>query len=366
VATPFHVIVDDALESRPRGLSAPSRGMIGALLATRPSGVEVVGFVSSSPAADRAELARQFPDLARLRTSPLRYRELAAAWRHGLVAPLGGMVHAPSLFAPLSGRREQVVVTIHDAIAWLEPDSVSGSANWYRAMGRRADRYADAVVVPSHAVASAFEERGMFRDRMHVIPGAATPSLNVPDDAAMRRARRGLPRDYIASSSTLDPRTGLHELLTALARLDAPLVLLGDPDWNGRTLEEALAAAGVDTARVTVVPDADTPDRAAILAGARLFVEPSRLEGFGANALDAMTVGTALIATADPAIVELADGAARLVDRDDVAEGLHASIGDLLEDDAAVDRLRIAGGDRARAFSWRDAAERVWQLHADL
>ena len=28
--------------------------------------------------------------------------------------------------------------------------------------------------------------------------------------------------------------------------------------------------------------------------------------------------------------------------------------------------LGTAAGDRARAFSWRDSAEKVWQLHADL
>jgi hypothetical protein len=26
----------------------------------------------------------------------------------------------------------------------------------------------------------------------------------------------------------------------------------------------------------------------------------------------------------------------------------------------------VLAGDRGRAFSWREAAERVWQLHADL
>ncbi len=38
----------------------------------------------------------------------------------------------------------------------------------------------------------------------------------------------------------------------------------------------------------------------------------------------------------------------------------------VLGDDELAERLRIAGRDRARAFSWRDAAEKVWQLHADL
>ena len=33
---------------------------------------------------------------------------------------------------------------------------------------------------------------------------------------------------------------------------------------------------------------------------------------------------------------------------------------------AAAERLAVLAGDRGRAFSWREAAERVWQLHAEL
>ncbi|WP_454169941.1 hypothetical protein [Microbacterium paulum] len=33
---------------------------------------------------------------------------------------------------------------------------------------------------------------------------------------------------------------------------------------------------------------------------------------------------------------------------------------------AAAERAGILAADRGRAFSWLSAAERVWQLHADL
>ncbi len=48
------------------------------------------------------------------------------------------------------------------------------------------------------------------------------------------------------------------------------------------------------------------------------------------------------------------------------ATALADAIAGLLGDDAAADRLGVAAGDRAKAFTWRDAAEKVWQLHADL
>lgn len=50
----------------------------------------------------------------------------------------------------------------------------------------------------------------------------------------------------------------------------------------------------------------------------------------------------------------------------DLAEGLAARLSELASDTEARTVLGLAGQDRARAFTWRDAAEKTWQLHADL
>ncbi|MGN6324968.1 glycosyltransferase [Pseudolysinimonas sp.] len=362
MATPFHVIVDDVLDTRPRGLADYARALLPALVAATPSGIEAIGFLSAGTSND-AEVERLLPGLTALQHSVLPHQQLAAAWRRGLSAGLGGMVHSPSLLAPLGGRSDQTVVTVHDAVPWREPDTVDGRASWYRDMAKRADRFAAAVVAPSYAVAAALEEEGLFRDRVRVIPSAGTPGLDLPPDAAARRVAHGLPDTYIASAATLNPRKGLGALLRALHGLDVPLVLLGGPAFAGRTLAEGLADAGIPAGRV-LVADAPAPaDRAAVLAGAALFVEPSRLEGFGTDVLDAMTLGVPVITTDDPALVELVLDAAVVVPG---GHGLRDAIAGLLKDEPARRRLGIAGQDRARAFSWRDAAERIWQLHADL
>lgn len=45
---------------------------------------------------------------------------------------------------------------------------------------------------------------------------------------------------------------------------------------------------------------------------------------------------------------------------------LIATINDVIGDTERLSRLRILGMDREQAFSWRDSAERVWQLHAEI
>ena len=47
-------------------------------------------------------------------------------------------------------------------------------------------------------------------------------------------------------------------------------------------------------------------------------------------------------------------------------EDLGDALAQILGSAAAVERYAVLAGDRGRAFSWLGAAERVWQLHADL
>ena len=121
----------------------------------------------------------------------------------------------------------------------------------------------------------------------------------------------------------------------------------------------APAAGAGDRVVITIGP----ADAAAVLAGADVYVQPSIAAGFGAGMLDAMSLGIPVLAADLPALQETAaEGAHFVADGDDLGDAIRS----LLDDDAARERLVVAGRDRAKAFTWRDAAEKVWQLHADL
>lgn len=357
--TTLRFIVDDIVSGRGR-LPRYAGDLGAALLAAAPRGADIAGFVAASPEGDYALLAERLPGLKLLHKSALTRGQLAAAWQRGFTPlPGTGVVHAPSLFAPLRKHDrattpgDQTVVTIHDAIAWTHPELlVPRVASWTRAMGARAERYADAVVVPTHAVAADLEEHLGLADRIRVIGGAPSTSLVLPGDAAERRARLGLPDRYVVAAIEGDGRNGFARL--AAASPGVPVVVLADAG-------EAAIVEGVDA--LTLLEDASDADRAAVLAGAAVFVQPSVAAGFGAAMLDAMSLGVPVVAADVPALRETADDAALLVPADD---DLGEAIRGLLDDDDARDRLAVAALDRAKAFSWRDAAEKVWQLHADL
>lgn len=358
--TTMRVIVDDIVSGGRGRLPRYAADLTRALLAVAPRGADVAGFVAASPESDYQLLAERLPGLKQLHKSALTRGTLKAAWHRGFTPlPGTGVVHAPSLFAPLRKHdralspSDQTVVTIHDAIAWTHPELLpSRVASWTRAMGARAGRYADAVVVPTHAVAADLEEHLDLGGRVRVIGGASASTVVLPDDAAARRARLDLPDRYVVAMIEADGRNGFARL--AAASPGVPIVVLTDAG-------ESAVVEGGET--FTVIEDADDADRAAVLAGAALFVQPSIAAGFGAAMLDAMSLGVPVLGTDIPALQETAADAALLVAADD---DLGEAIRGILADDEARARLGVAGRDRSGAFTWRDAAEKVWQLHADL
>lgn len=347
------------------------------IIRTAPRGCYVEGFVSASTEPEYAHILDTLPGLQQLHKSPLAGRELRAAWQHGFTRlPGSGMVHAPSALAPLSRHDrlndgDQIAVTFHDALAWTHPDSLPPrTVSWYRAMAKRAQKYADAIVVPSHAVADQLTELVDFGDRIRVISGAPSSTLVVGQDADERAKRLDLPERYILASGSLEARRGIDQLVRALGRLDArvPLLLAGT-EPEDPALAALLAEAGVGADRTRGLGTLDDKDLAVVIARATVFAYPNLEEGFGLPVLEAFALGAPVVHSDAPALLELSADAGLAVARDDEAgypERLAAAIGSVLDDAQLAERLKYEGFDRASVFSWRSSAEKVWQLHADL
>ncbi len=378
--TTLRVIVDQIVAPIPGGIGRYTEELTRELIRTAPAGCDVAGIVSASPEQDYELLTTLLPDLSGLFKSTLARRELELAWQHGFTRlPGSGMLHATGLFAPLSkhdhlnNSGEQSVVTIHDVIPWTHPEALSPRRlGWDRGMAKRAQRYADAVVVPTHAIAAQLAEVADFGDRIRVIGGAVSSKLTLPVDPDVRAARLELPDRYILSVGTLQPHKGVVSLIRALARPElagVPLLIAGPEGWKGLDIAGIALEAGVEPDRVRSLGYLADADLAVALDRAAVFVFPSLAEGFGLPVIEAFNFGVPVVHSDDPAVVEVADGAGIVVQRDDpegYPERLAAAISSVLEDPVLAERLNFLGRDRAKAFSWADSAEKVWQLHADL
>lgn len=379
MTTTLRVILDQIVAPVPGALGRYTRDLGRAIVATAPKGCEVEAIVSSSPPDDYNRVMAEVPGLAGLYKTSLARRELAAAWQLGITtSPGGGMIHGTSLFAPLRrhGREagNQVVATVHDVLAWTHPEALSAaSVAWQKSMLKRAVRHADAVVVPTHALAERLHQIADLGDRVRVIGTAPRTGLVVGPDADARAARLGIPREYIVVPGTLEPRKGLVDVFTALARRgvpEVPVVVLGPDTWGDQHVAAVADEMGVAAARISNLDDLDAADLAVVISRALAFVAPSHDESSGTALIEAFSLGTPVIHSDVPAHLEVSAGAGLAVPvgmaDNGYADRLAAAITSVVSDRSLADRLSIAGSDRSRAFSWRDAGERVWQLHADL
>jgi glycosyltransferase involved in cell wall biosynthesis len=276
------------------------------------------------------------------------------------------LVHAPSLAVP-PHPRVPLVVTVHDAAAELFPESFPPLGLRFHRRGlRAAARRADLVLTVSEAAADEIVDHSTIgRDRIRVVPNGIAPARVDPAVRDRHLARLGLAnRPFVLWIGSLEPRKGVGTLVAAMVRLRSrgrmasgasdpvPLVLAGYAGWlSDEVVSRAeLAALGADLHQLGPVGEEELWS---LYSGAALFAFPSRHEGFGLPVVEAMSQGTPVVASDIPAIREVAGDAARLVPVGDVARWADA-LEELLADDAARDRMAIAGLARAGRYAIAD------------
>lgn len=353
----LRIVLDQLVQVADPDQAEAALALAAGLIDTAPRGCVVSAIVSAGSELD-------LPGVSDVRPMPLPRRELLASWQLGIAPGVGGgLIHAPSLAAPLvrhdrMNDHDQTTVTLWDLRAWEAPETLSrAAAVWHKGMLRRAAKYADAVVVPSHTMAARLADIAALGDRVRVIAGAAPLGFAVPEDAAERREALTLPTRYVLITGESD---SFAEGFRAAAQADVDAVVIDAAEGAEPALAELAAAHGLPERRAHIRGVLDAADRAAVIAGADAVVATSGSSGWPWRAVEAMTLGVPLVAV-DSGVHRdvIADGGV-LVRAAEFTDALQDALGD------GARRQRVLAADRARAFSWQSSAERVWALHADL
>jgi glycosyltransferase involved in cell wall biosynthesis len=175
----------------------------------------------------------------------------------------------------------------------------------------------------------------------------------------------GLAPGYFLFLGNPKPHKNLERVGRAFARLPPDgrrLVVAGAAD----TADEAaihLWARELTLGERLVVLGRIAQDRLpALVQGALALVFPSLYEGFGLPLVEAMAAGTPVIASTTPALVEIAGGAAELVDPLDVG-AIAGAMALLAADPGRCSALVRAGLERADAFRWESTAARTLAVY---
>ncbi|HET9140904.1 glycosyltransferase family 1 protein [Actinophytocola sp.] len=362
------VLAEQLLAPVPGGTGRYTAELLAALAATAPAGWRVAGVTAWHSDVARAAVA----GVAGPRRLPLPRRGLAAAWERGLpLWPGGTSVHAPTPLAPPGPRRgRRLVVTVHDAVPFTHPETLTArGASWHRTMIARATRCADAVVVPTAAVAAELRRHAPGPAPVHVVPhGVPAALLAEPDPAQAARVaeRLALPERYVLAVGTIEPRKGLDVLVEAMAGAgapDLPVVVAGPPGWGGVNLVAIAERHGLPRERLRLLGRITDAELAVVLRRAGVLAVPSRAEGFGLPVLEAMAVGVPVVHSDAPALVEVAGDTTVVTPYGDAA-AMTVALRHSVDGDTA--QLITRARRRAAEFTWSRAAEAVWRVHTGV
>jgi glycosyltransferase involved in cell wall biosynthesis len=321
------------------------------------------------------ELAVAHPDLAErfpLRTLALRGRLKAlrvAAETTWLAAQvrrdrLDVVWHPGGVVPPLTGGAA-TVLTVHDLRPLDLPEGFSRTKVAYlRAVLPRSVRRAGIVTAPSQQVVAEIVARfGIAPERARPVLHGIGADHFVPVPAAevdRAAATLDLRGRWLLYPVITYPHKDHVTLVRAFARLapdhpDVDLVLTGGEGPAEADVRRAIAASGVADRirRPGRVPRADLD---ALLQGAAAVAFPSRYEGFGNGALEALARGTPVVASDATSLPEVVGDGGLLVPPGDV-EAWAGALARVLDDPALAARLGASGRAHAARFTDRAGAE---------
>lgn len=287
------------------------------------------------------------------------------------------IAHVP-YWAPPDFCRIPVVVTIHDVIPLIMPE-YRGSllSQAYTRYVSRTARKADWIITDSessrHDISDLLE---LPEERISTIYLAADRRFRELDLHTMVNLteKYGLPDHFLLYLGGYDIRKNVSRLLKAFAMLpdelkrDYPLVLASRlpakatpriedvrPLISQLRLEDSVFIAGW----------IDEDDKPALYRMAEAFLFPSLYEGFGLPPLEAMSVGTPVIAGNRSSLPEIVGEGGLLVNPEDLRQ-IMGAIRKLLTEPRIRSRLAARALRQAEKFSWKQTIDETIAVYRHL
>lgn len=258
------------------------------------------------------------------------------------------------MLGPLVTRRQ--VVVVHDATVRAVPDNFSASFRAaYGFLMPRLCRRADLTVTVSEFSRQEIGKwYGVDIDKIPICYEGGDHINATPADTAVldRLGLRG--KNYLLGVGVVSINKNINVLLQAFQRAnlgDTQLILTGQ---RNDSVHGHFAA--IDSANVRTIGYVSDAELRTLYEHALALVYPSRYEGFGLPPLEAMNCGCPVIISDQPALTEVAGDAALQCGIDDVA-ALSRLMQDVNTDPALRERLKRAGLERARRFTWSQTAK---------
>lgn len=308
---------------------------------------------------DERQLAL-LPDVPYVKiNSPLSPMELLVAWRINKLAP--DVVFCPMQTMGSWGRKYGLILTLHDLIYYQNPQPpgflplpvrilwrLYHKAYWpQRVLLNRAD----VVATISQTTKSLIRQYNLTRRPVRIVSNAPQPDQTPRDLQA-------IPEKTLLYMGSFMPYKNVEMLIRGMGALpDYTLHLLSRITWERKGELEALIPAGAHVVFHNGVSDDEYQE---LLRTTTALTILSRAEGYGLPVIEAMSVGTPVIASDIPIFREVGADAAVYLDPDrheDLAPAVRA-----MAEPARWRQLSTAGLTRAGEYNWDVSAKQLMEL----
>jgi glycosyltransferase involved in cell wall biosynthesis len=253
------------------------------------------------------------------------------------------------------GRRVEYAALVHDVLPLTHPAYWSLSQRFAKTVAFNSLRRARATAFTSTDHTAAEIERLLGLDA-RVIRFGCGQLADAEADAA-RVAPLPERRSYLLYVGAIEARKGTLSLIDIFEAVAGPadldLVLVGTGRDSYSKMVAARIAASPSRGRIRLIERASREEAIDLLRHATALVFPTLAEGFGLPIIEALALGTPVVASRIDSIRSWAGRAIRYADPNDVREwtmGIH----DTLDAD---ETSRRAGQELAADYRWRSCTE---------
>jgi glycosyltransferase involved in cell wall biosynthesis len=266
------------------------------------------------------------------------------------------------------------IVTIHDMTFFLFPDLHTRSKRMFFPFAIRSSvRRADALIAISESTRQdSIRLLGVSPQKIFTTQLGITDEFRVVKDNELLvkvREKYDLPEAFVLYVGLVEPRKNIPFLIRAYKSLvdegiKHNLVIVGRIGWMSQEVFKQIEELGLED-RVQFTGYMPQDDLPMVYNLASLFVYPTKYEGFGLPALEAMACGTPVVTTAISSLPEIVGDAGMLIPPGD-EQALAGAMAEVLSDPSLYNQLRTRGLQRSEHFTWERTAQETLKVYQQV
>jgi glycosyltransferase involved in cell wall biosynthesis len=289
---------------------------------------------------------------------------LSDAYKEGLkifIAPTSYII--PALH---NSNKIKVLMTVHDLVAFLFPENHNKKAiiTEKLTLKRALKKVKKVLSVSKNTKQDLIENFGIKESIIEIIHNAASGSFGIIEKDQCEELRKvmNLPKEFIFSVGTIEPRKNYKSLIEAFAKIkphhpNTKLVIAGKKGWKSEGIYKMIDELGLK-GDIHFLGYVTEDELAKLYNLAKIFAYPSLYEGFGIPPLEAMKCGCPVVTSNISSLPEVVGDAAFLIDPNSV-EDIKNALHKLLSTPSLMEELKNKGLEQYKKFSWETSARKL-------